>query len=155
MDHQQSTDTTNDDDSVASDRLRGAREIGREIGEPAHRVYKLWSTHRLPGVWKNGRDLEGSTPPRREGGVRIFIWALAVSARCSCTNNRDPARANGHEFPGQRASVEFSSRNICRTCTRQRVTAREVYLSRLSNSSRAPPGPALDSSRSAGPRQPS
>jgi hypothetical protein len=60
MDHQQSTDTTNDDDSVASDRLRGAREIGREIGEPAHRVYKLWSTHRLPGVWKNGRDLEGS-----------------------------------------------------------------------------------------------
>jgi hypothetical protein len=57
---EQSTDTTNDDDSVASDKLRGARAIGREIGESEWRVYKLWAQHRLQGVWKNGRDLEGS-----------------------------------------------------------------------------------------------
>jgi uncharacterized protein YndB with AHSA1/START domain len=49
-----------DDESVASDRLRGAIEIGVEIGEPPHRVYKLWSEGRLSGVWKDGRDLYGS-----------------------------------------------------------------------------------------------
>jgi hypothetical protein len=49
-----------DDESVASDRLRGAIEIGAEIGEPPHRVYKLWIEGRLPGIWKDGRDLYGS-----------------------------------------------------------------------------------------------
>jgi hypothetical protein len=53
-------DTTNDDDSVASDRLRGAREIGHEIGEPASRVYKLFAEHRLPGAYKDGRDIYAS-----------------------------------------------------------------------------------------------
>jgi hypothetical protein len=57
---EQSSDTNNDDDSVASDKLRGAAEIGREIGESADRVYKLWAQHRLQGVWKDGRDLQGS-----------------------------------------------------------------------------------------------
>jgi len=48
-----------DDESVASDRLRGAVEIGAEINEPAHRVYRLWAQGRLSGVYKDGRDLIG------------------------------------------------------------------------------------------------
>jgi hypothetical protein len=52
--------TTDDDDSVADDKLRGAIQIGVEIKEPPHRVYYLWSQGRLPGVYKDGRDLIGS-----------------------------------------------------------------------------------------------
>jgi hypothetical protein len=51
--------------SVASDRLRGAIEIGAEIGEPPHRVYRLWSQGRLPGVYKDGLYLIGSTAALR------------------------------------------------------------------------------------------
>jgi hypothetical protein len=54
--------TINDDDDlrVADDILRGAIAIGAEINEPPHRVYYLWKQHRLPGVYKDGRDLIGS-----------------------------------------------------------------------------------------------
>ena len=52
--------TTDDDESVADDKLRGAIAIGVEIDEPPHRVYYLWSQGRLPGVYKDGRDLIGS-----------------------------------------------------------------------------------------------
>jgi hypothetical protein len=48
------------DESVASDKLRGAIEIGVEIDEKPSRVYYLWSMGRLPGVYKDGRDLIGS-----------------------------------------------------------------------------------------------
>jgi len=50
----------NDDESVASDKLRGAVAIGAEINEPPHRVYYLWSKGRLTGVYKDGHDLVGS-----------------------------------------------------------------------------------------------
>ena len=56
---QQSTNNA-DDESVAADVLRGAIAIGDEIGEPPWRVYKLWQAGRLPGVWRDGRDLFGS-----------------------------------------------------------------------------------------------
>lgn len=49
-----------DDESVASDKLRGAIAIGLEIGEPPHRVYRLWALGRLQGVYKDGRDLFAS-----------------------------------------------------------------------------------------------
>jgi hypothetical protein len=49
-----------DDPSVGDDKLRGAVAIGREINEPRHRVYYLWSRKRLPGVYRDGRDLVGS-----------------------------------------------------------------------------------------------
>ena len=52
--------TIDDDASVADDRLRGAIEIGAEINEKPHRVYYLWKQGRLPGVYKDGRDLYGS-----------------------------------------------------------------------------------------------
>jgi hypothetical protein len=42
---------------VAADVLRGAMEIGAELGEPPWRVYKLWAEGRLQGVWKDRRDL--------------------------------------------------------------------------------------------------
>jgi hypothetical protein len=51
---------TDDDLSVADDKLRGAIAIGVEINEPPHRVYYLWGQGRLPGVYKDGRDLIGS-----------------------------------------------------------------------------------------------
>jgi hypothetical protein len=51
---------TIDDESVASDRLDGAEEIGAEIGEPAHVVYRLFSLGRLAGVYKDGARLKGS-----------------------------------------------------------------------------------------------
>ena len=55
------THTTDDDDeSVADDRLRGAIASGAETNEPPHRVYYLWKQGRLPGVYKDGRDLIGS-----------------------------------------------------------------------------------------------
>jgi hypothetical protein len=57
---QHPTPTTDDDDSVADDKLRGAIAIGEEIDEPPHRVYYLWSQGRLSGVYKDGRDLIGS-----------------------------------------------------------------------------------------------
>jgi uncharacterized protein YndB with AHSA1/START domain len=60
MVEQTSASTSTDDESVASDKLRGAVDIGREINEPPHRVYKLFEQGRLPGVWKDGRDLFGS-----------------------------------------------------------------------------------------------
>jgi hypothetical protein len=50
----------NDANRVADDKLRGAIAIGREINEPPHRVYYLWEQGRLPGVYKDGRDLVGS-----------------------------------------------------------------------------------------------
>lgn len=56
---EQPTPTT-DEESVAADRLRGAIEIGQELDEPPHRVYRLWQLGRLPGVYKDGRDLIGS-----------------------------------------------------------------------------------------------
>jgi hypothetical protein len=49
-----------DAESVAADKVRGAVAIGREIDEPPHRVYYLWGQGRLPGVYKDGRDLVGS-----------------------------------------------------------------------------------------------
>lgn len=49
-----------DDESVGSDRLRGAAAIGEEINEPRYRVYYLYAKGRLPGVYKDGRDLYGS-----------------------------------------------------------------------------------------------
>jgi hypothetical protein len=49
-----------DDQSVADDKLRGAREIGPEINEPEWRVYYLWKCGRLPGVYKDGQSLIGS-----------------------------------------------------------------------------------------------
>ena len=52
--------TTDDEESVASDKLRGAIEIGREINEKPHKVYRLWKLRRLAGVYKDGRDLIGS-----------------------------------------------------------------------------------------------
>jgi hypothetical protein len=52
--------TDNNDSAVADDKLRGAREIGPEINEPEWRVYYLWKCGRLPGVYKDGRDLIGS-----------------------------------------------------------------------------------------------
>jgi hypothetical protein len=52
--------TTTDEESVASDKLRGAIAIGEEINEPPHRVYRLWQRGRLPGVYKDGHDLIGS-----------------------------------------------------------------------------------------------
>jgi hypothetical protein len=52
--------TTDDGASVADDKLRGAIEIGPEIDEPPWRVYYLWKMGRLPGVYKDGRDLIGS-----------------------------------------------------------------------------------------------
>jgi hypothetical protein len=57
--HPQHT-TIDDDESVADDKLRGAVAIGREINEPPHRVYYLWSVGRLPGVYKDGHALIGS-----------------------------------------------------------------------------------------------
>jgi len=52
--------TTDDEDSVASDRLDGAKEIGPEINEPEWRVYYLWKLGRLSGVYKDGGRLIGS-----------------------------------------------------------------------------------------------
>jgi hypothetical protein len=91
MDHQQSTDTTNDDDSVASDRLRGAREIGREIGEPAHRVYKLWSTHRLPA---SGR-MAGTSRARRRRFAALTTIAHAPESE---NTNAAPSRGRRSHF---------------------------------------------------------
>jgi hypothetical protein len=52
--------TTDEDTSVASDKLDGAIEIGAEINEPPHRVYYLWKVGRLAGVYKDGNRLTGS-----------------------------------------------------------------------------------------------
>jgi hypothetical protein len=52
--------TTNDDQSVASDVLDGAVEIGEETGDPPHRVYRKWKLGLLVGVWKDGNRLKGS-----------------------------------------------------------------------------------------------
>ena len=57
---QHPTPTTDDDESVADDKLRGAIAIGAEIDEPPHRVYYLWKMGRLPGTYKDGRDLISS-----------------------------------------------------------------------------------------------
>jgi hypothetical protein len=54
------TTSTDDNESVADDKLRGAVEIGREINEKPHKVYRLWKLRRLAGVYKDGRDLIGS-----------------------------------------------------------------------------------------------
>ena len=51
---------TDDDASVASDKLDGAIEIGVEIGEPPHKVYYEWKMGRLAGVYKDGNRLIGS-----------------------------------------------------------------------------------------------
>jgi hypothetical protein len=55
-----STHTSDENESIAADVLRGAVAIGRELGEPPSRIYKLWQTGRLVGAWKNGRDLFAS-----------------------------------------------------------------------------------------------
>jgi hypothetical protein len=60
MSSEHPTQTIDDNASVASDVLDGAVEIGVERGEPAHRVYYLWKTGRLQGVWKDGNRLKGS-----------------------------------------------------------------------------------------------
>ena len=60
MSEHPSPSTTENDERVANDRLRGAVAIGREINEPPHRVYYLWKQGRLPGTYKDGRDLIGS-----------------------------------------------------------------------------------------------
>jgi hypothetical protein len=52
--------TTNDDQSVASDLLDGAVEIGAETGKKPHQVYRDWKLGRLAGVWKDGNRLKGS-----------------------------------------------------------------------------------------------
>jgi hypothetical protein len=52
--------TTPDDLSVAADILRGARAIGREIGETEWVVYKQFAAKKLEGVWKDGNILTGS-----------------------------------------------------------------------------------------------
>jgi hypothetical protein len=57
---QHPTLSTDDDDSVADDKLRGATKIGAYINEPKYRVYYLWAQGRLRGVYKDGRDLIGS-----------------------------------------------------------------------------------------------
>ena len=49
-----------DDLSVADDKLRGAIAIGVEINEPTWRIYYLWKMGRLPGTYKDGRDLISS-----------------------------------------------------------------------------------------------
>ena len=49
-----------DVESVASDRLPGARAIGAEIGAPPHVVYRLFELGRLRGVYKDGNLLIGS-----------------------------------------------------------------------------------------------
>jgi len=54
------TSTTNDDQSVASDVLDGAVEIGEETGDPPWKVYYGWKMGRLAGVWKDGNRLKGS-----------------------------------------------------------------------------------------------
>jgi len=51
---------TEDDQSVADDKLDGAEEIGEEIDEPVSRVYYLWKMRRLAGVYKDGNRLIGS-----------------------------------------------------------------------------------------------
>ena len=57
---EQQTLTTDDDTSVASDKLDGAIEIGVEINESPSRVYYLWKLGRLAGVYKDGNRLIGS-----------------------------------------------------------------------------------------------
>jgi hypothetical protein len=52
--------TTDDDTSVASDKLDGAIEIGAEIKEPPWKVYYEWKMGRLAGVYKDGNRLIGS-----------------------------------------------------------------------------------------------
>jgi hypothetical protein len=46
--------TNDDDESIAADRLRGARAISIERGESVHQVYKAFAQGRLPGAWKDG-----------------------------------------------------------------------------------------------------
>jgi hypothetical protein len=60
MSEQHPPHTTDDDESIASDKLEGAVAIGVERNEPAHRVYYLWKLGRLPGVYKDGNRLIGS-----------------------------------------------------------------------------------------------
>jgi hypothetical protein len=52
--------TIGDDESIANDILDGAIAISVERGEPVHRIYYLWKTGRLPGVYKDGNRLIGS-----------------------------------------------------------------------------------------------
>ena len=54
------TTASRDDESVAADILRGAAEIGREIGASEWHVYKQYSAGNLEGVWKDGGMLYGS-----------------------------------------------------------------------------------------------
>jgi hypothetical protein len=58
--HPTTNTSTADDQSVASDVLDGAVEIGEETGDPPHRVYRKWKLGRLVGVWKDGNRLKGS-----------------------------------------------------------------------------------------------
>jgi hypothetical protein len=58
--HPSTTAIGDDDESVANDKLDGAVEIGVEIKEKPHVVYRLWSLGRLAGVYKDGNRLIGS-----------------------------------------------------------------------------------------------
>jgi hypothetical protein len=57
--HPQHT-TIDDDESVASDVLDGAVEIGAETGKKPHQVYRDWKLGRLAGCFKDGHKLKGS-----------------------------------------------------------------------------------------------
>ena len=46
--------TNDDNESIANDRLRGAKAISIERGETIHQVYKAFAAGRLAGAWKDG-----------------------------------------------------------------------------------------------------
>jgi len=70
MSHPQHTTINDDEETVASDKLRGAEAIGAEIDEPAWRVYYLWKLGRLSGVYKDGAGLVGSKSALRHNHRR-------------------------------------------------------------------------------------
>jgi hypothetical protein len=51
---------TDDDTSVADDRLEGAVEIAAETGDSVAAVYRKWAAGQLVGVYKLGHRLVGS-----------------------------------------------------------------------------------------------
>jgi hypothetical protein len=96
MSEQQHPTPTDDDDSVADDKLRGAIKIGAEINEPPHRVYRLFSLGRLKGVYKDGRDLIGSKRAlRRAHHNRARTGKCLPSRFAQCMRVRPPAVTQG------------------------------------------------------------
>jgi hypothetical protein len=63
--------TVPDETRIADDVLRGAKNIGDEIGETEKRVYYLFGRGLLHGVGKQGGLLIGSRRRLREGYDRI------------------------------------------------------------------------------------